>query len=88
MNREKMTQCMRDGCTYQQVHKINNYIDTLEQENKKLKDNWNMLKEHLKNRYDNGTESISYRQVFMEIREAMQVLEIAQELEKGSDSNE
>ena len=56
-------------------------------ENKKLKDNWNKLKEHLKNRYDNGTESISYRQVFMEIREAMQVLEIAQELEKG-DSNE
>ena len=59
----------------------------LQQENKQLKDNWNMLKEHLKNRYDNGTESISYRQVFMEIREAMQVLEIAQELEKG-DSNE
>lgn len=56
------------------------------EENKQLKDNWNMLKEHLKNRYDNGTESISYRQVFMEIREAMQVLEIAQELEKG-DSN-
>lgn len=49
---------------------------------KSLKDNWNKLKEHLKNRYDNGTESISYRQVFMEIREAMQVLEIAQELEK------
>ena len=48
----------------------------------KLKDNWNKLKEHLKNRYDNGTESISYRQVFMEIREAMQVLEIAQELEQ------
>lgn len=62
-------------------------IMQLQQENKQLKDNWNMLKEHLKNRYDNGTESISYRQVFMEIREAMQVLEIAQELEKG-DSNE
>ena len=61
-------------------------IEELQQENKQLKDNWNMLKEHLKNRYDNGTESISYRQVFMEIREAMQVLEIAQELEKG-DSN-
>lgn len=57
-------------------------IMQLQQENKKLKDNWNMLKEHLKNRYDNGTESISYRQVFMEIREAMQVLEIAQELKK------
>ena len=57
----------------------------LKEENKQFKDNWNMLKEHLKNRYDNGTESISYRQVFMEIREAMQVLEIAQELEKGSD---
>ena len=61
--------------------------EKLQQENKQLKSNWNQLKEHLKNRYDNGTESISYRQVFMEIREAMQVLEIAQELEKG-DSNE
>ena len=62
-------------------------IVQLQQENEQLKDNWNMLKEHLKNRYDNGTESIIYRQVFMEIREAMQVLEITQELEKG-DSNE
>ena len=53
----------------------------LREENEELKDNWNMLKEHLKNRYDNGTESISYRQVFMEIREAMQ------ELEQGSDCN-
>lgn len=66
---------------------LEKYTNKLQQENKQLKDNWNMLKEHLKNRYDNGTESISYRQVFMEIREAMQVLEIAQELEKG-DSNE
>ena len=64
----------------------------LQQENKQLKDNWNMLKQHLTNRYNNGTESISYRQVFIEIREAMQVLEIQQELEqrrqeleKGSD---
>ncbi len=29
-NRDVMTQCMRDGCTYQQVHEINNYIDYLE----------------------------------------------------------
>lgn len=64
------------------------YIEELQQENKQLKDNWNMLKEHLTNRYNNGTESISYRQVFIEIREAMQVLEIAQELEQGSDSND
>ena len=70
-------------------------IVELQQENKQLKDNWNMLKEHLTNRYNNGTESISYRQVFIEIREAMQVLEIQQELEQrrqeleqGSDSNE
>ena len=54
----------------------------------RLEDNWNMLKEHLKNRYDNGAESISYRQVFIEIREAMQVLEIQQGLEQGSGSNE
>lgn len=64
------------------------YIEELQQENKQLKDNWNMLKEHLTNRYNNGTESISYRQVFIEIREAMQVLEIAQEIEQGSDSND
>lgn len=64
---------------------VDKSYEQLQQENKQLKDNWNMLKEHLKNRYDNGTESISYRQLFMEIREAMQVLEIAQELEKGSD---
>lgn len=64
------------------------HIEELQQENKQLKDNWNMLKEHLTNRYNNGTESISYRQVFIEIREAMQVLEIAQELEQGSDSND
>ena len=38
MNREKMTQCMRDGCTYQQVHQINNYIDKLQQENQKYKE--------------------------------------------------
>lgn len=79
------------GCSYTRLEELHDfyfekYCD-LKKENKKLKDNWNMLKEHLKNRYDNGTESISYRQVFMEIREAMQVLEIAQELEKG-DSNE
>lgn len=45
-------------------------------------DNWNKLKEYLTNRYNNGTESISYRQVFLEIREMMQ------KLEQGSDSNE
>ena len=52
-----------------------------------LSEVWGYEKENidLQNRYDNGTESISYRQVFMEIREAMQALEIAQELEQGSD---
>lgn len=80
------------GCSYTRLEELHDfyfkkYCD-LKKENKQLKDNWNILKEHLKNRYDNGTESISYRQVFMEIREAMQVLEIAQKLEQGSDSND
>ena len=43
-------------------------------------DNWNKLREYLTNRYNNGTESISYRQVFLEIREMMKKIE-------GSDSN-
>ena len=50
-------------------------IDKLMEENRQLKDNWNMLKEYLTNRYNNGTESISYRQVFIEIREMMKELE-------------
>ena len=52
------------------------------QEISDLKDNWDKLKEHLTNRYNNGTESISYREVFIEIKEMMK------ELEQGSDSNE
>ena len=63
------------------VDKVNWENMLLKKKNKQLKDNWNMLKEYLKNRYDNGTESISYRQVFMEIREAMQVLEILEDKE-------
>lgn len=67
-------------------YELENLNEEMAKENKQLKDNWNMLKEHLTNRYNNGTESISYRQVFIEIKEMMQVLEIQQELE-GSDSN-
>lgn len=47
MNREEMTQCMRDGCTYQQVHQINNYIDTLEQQNQKYKEVLDKLKKYI-----------------------------------------
>lgn len=61
----------REDTIFEQSQKIND-----------LEDNWDKLKEHLTNRYNNGTESISYRQVFLEIREMMQ------EIEQGSDSNE
>ena len=80
--------------TQEEFDYVKKAIKELQKENKQLKDNWNMLKEHLTNRYNNGTESISYRQVFIEIREAMQVLEIQQELEQRTqelekgDSNE
>ena len=79
---EEEIKCL-NNCGFANVTQLLLAYVSLQQENSQLKDNWNKLKEHLKNRYDNGTESISYRQVFMEIREAMQVLEIAQELEKG-----
>lgn len=52
--------------------------DTIFEQSQKisdLEDNWEKIKEHLTNRYNNGTESISYRQVFLEIREMMQKLE-------------
>ena len=74
---EKDNEQLRNDINY-----YKNFNKRLQQENKQLKSNWNMLKEHLKNRYDNGTESISYREVFIEIKEMMQ------ELEQGSDSNE
>lgn len=48
----------------------------------RLISNWNKLKEYLTNRYNNGNESISYRQSFLEIRALMQ------KLEQGDDSNE
>ena len=48
----------------------------------RLISNWNKLKEYLTNRYNNGDESISYRQSFLEIRALMQ------KLEQGDDSNE
>ena len=48
---------------------------------KRLISNWNKLKEYLTNRYNNGVESISYRQSFLEIRALMQ------KLEQGDDSN-
>ena len=58
------------------------YIEFLQQENKQLKSNWNKLKKHLTDRYNNGTESISYRDAFIEIRESMRALEMQQKLEK------
>ena len=72
MNREKMTQCMRDGCTYQQVHQINNYIDKLQQENKQLKElidtilNWNIFKNEcpMNFGYDEETNEDKAQDVF------------------------
>ena len=48
----------------------------------RLISNWNKLKKYLTNRYNNGTESINYRDSFLEI------IAIMQELEQGSDSDE
>lgn len=48
MNRENMTRCMRDGCTYQQMHEINDYIDKLQQENKQLKEQLDQEKDDFK----------------------------------------
>lgn len=65
-----------------QIEVYEQLIGQLQQENKQLKDNWSELKEYLTNRYNNGTESISYRDAFIEIRESMQALEMQQKLEK------
>lgn len=76
-----------------QTHELLQMIEQLQQENKKQKDNWNKLKEFIKecleaidtiqkltgNAIENYTPRIlTYRQI----------LDKMQEIEKGSDSNE
>ena len=56
------------------------YITNIEQENKQLKDNWNKLKECLK---DVMNSCDADDKDFVET-----ILDIMQEIEKGSDSNE
>ena len=56
-------------------------LDKLEQENKQLKDNWNMLKEYIR-------KNIIYDDVGMKILDPSPLEDYMQELEQGSDSNE
>ena len=62
------------------IDTINEYTTNLQQENKQLKDNWNKLKECLKD-VMNGSEADDKE--FVET-----ILDIIQEIEQGSDSNE
>lgn len=61
--------------TYKEQKELYKYIKNLQKENEKLKNSWDKLKEYLANRYNNGTESISYRDVFIEMQDKMQELE-------------
>ena len=58
------------------------YIKNLQQENKQLKDNWNKLKEYI------GSEWYCFDNESVEFEVAKSILNIMQELEQGSDSNE
>lgn len=69
------------------VDKVNWENQLLKKENKQLKDNWNKLKEHLKEKIADGrsTEHLWLMGCFDEDK---LILEKMQEIEKGSDSNE
>lgn len=55
--------------------------EKLQQENDKLKDNWNELKEYIR-------KNIIYDDVGMKILDSSPLEDYMQELEQGSDSNE
>lgn len=57
---------------------VSDYVDRLQKENQRLKDNWNKLKEYTQEKYDNPSWASCG---------ARYVLEKMQELQ-GSDSNE
>lgn len=59
----------------------NNFVKDLYFENEKLKENWNKLKEYIR-------ENIIYDDVGMKILDPSPLEDYIQELEKGSDSNE
>ena len=61
--------------------KITRAIRKLQQENKRLKDNWNKLKEYIR-------KNIIYDDVGMKILDSSPLEDYMQELEQGSDSNE
>ena len=59
-----------------------NYIEHLQQENKKLKDNWNMLKEWVNKHYDyyiNNEDYIGGRLCFIDMKDKMQELQESRE---------
>lgn len=61
------------------------WINQLQQENKRLKGNWNKLKEWVNKHYDyymNDEDYIGGRLCFTDMKDIMQ------EIEQGSDSNE
>ena len=73
------------GCSYTRLEELHDfyfekYCD-LKQENKQLKDNWNKLKEYIR-------ENIIYDDVGMKILDPSPLEDYIQELEQGSDSNE
>ena len=55
------------------------YVKKLQQENKRLKDNWNKLKEYIKTEIPED--------VFIDTEWFVSILDKMQELEQGSDSN-
>lgn len=62
--------------TYAEIYILLKFIEDLQQENQRLKDNWNKLKEYAQEKYDNPSWASCG---------ARYVLEKMQELEQGKD---
>lgn len=69
------------------INKIRDYIINLQQENKKLKDNWNKLKEYIQKDYDFFGKLIDPK-YGCAMGALSRVKDKMQELEQGCDRNE
>lgn len=83
LTRMRLSCCWGDNLNEKELNEVVDYINSLQQENKQLKDNWNKLKEFVlkKQAVLNNTEYTCYSNY-------SNILDKMQEIEKESDNNE
>lgn len=92
LTRMRLSCCWGDNLNEKELNEVVDYINSLQQENKQLKDNWNKLKEYVKETRIKEFEKAFGKRNAKTFKQAEiiafnMVIDKIQELEK-SDSNE